>query len=125
MEKMRGLAERHRATIASATKRATAAEQIGKFNESKLKERTAELKALQQRVELTRQCVQLSKELAVVLPKLDESKKKLEIMNDKANRHEVKITSLRAECDRFESQFQDLKKKYSDLIAELDSLLMN
>ncbi|KAF9563936.1 hypothetical protein CPC08DRAFT_705655 [Agrocybe pediades] len=76
MDRLRAQTEARRATIASATKRAAAAEQTVALLESALQEKNRIAIDLQKRIELTRQSKQLSKELLTTLQKLDEATSK-------------------------------------------------
>jgi len=70
------LADTHRATIASATKRAMEAEQLIKPKEELLKKRTDERDELEKRLHLMQQYVKLSKDLKTTRQKLDEAANK-------------------------------------------------
>ncbi|KAJ3517750.1 hypothetical protein NLJ89_g306 [Agrocybe chaxingu] len=118
----RVLLETRRAQLATASKRAAEAERIAQINEAKLKEKTAEVERLQQRLYLAQQRCQLTKELLVVLPKLDEAKMKLAALTETADRCDAKLQSLQSESDVFEAKFQRTKKEYDDLVREMEGL---
>jgi hypothetical protein len=69
------LPAKHRLTIESATQRAIEAERIGIIHETTLKDKIEEIRVLQETVDLTRQCSNLTKELVVTLQKLDEQQR--------------------------------------------------
>ncbi|KIM44554.1 hypothetical protein M413DRAFT_442517 [Hebeloma cylindrosporum] len=125
MQKLRGLAESHRATIASATKRAKDAEQLIKPKEELLKKRTQERDELEKRVYLMRQYVTLSKDLKTTRQKLEEAEKKLLLANDKASHLEAKLQSLHAESDTLESKYQNSRRRHNELISEMENLGFN
>ncbi|KAF9480505.1 hypothetical protein BDN70DRAFT_877490 [Pholiota conissans] len=125
MDRIKGITEARRAALALATKRAAEAEQAAKVKESLLKERTKQATDLQNRVELTRQSNRLMKDLLQALQKLDEAKKKLDAATEKSKIFEIKQQELHDQADSFESKFQESKKKYNQLVLELDNLSIN
>jgi len=116
------LADTHRATIASATKRAVEAEQLIKSKELLIQKRTEERDELEKRLHLLQQYVRLAKDLKTTRQKLDELEDRLLFANDKAAFFEAKIQSLNAESDISESKYQNSRKKYNELIGEMESL---
>lgn len=70
------LVDAHRATIATATKRAVDAEKLIKQEEELLKKRTDERDELEKRLHLMQQYVKLSKDLKTTRQKLDEAENK-------------------------------------------------
>ncbi|KDR80587.1 hypothetical protein GALMADRAFT_276828 [Galerina marginata CBS 339.88] len=123
MEQLRGAPRR--ATITSASKRLAQAEQAAKTIELALKQKNEMANDLQKRVELTRQCSQLTKELVVTLGKVGEAKKRLTLVTEKADRLDAKLQSLHEETNGFEFGYQKSKKDYSELVIELEHLGIN
>ena len=63
---------KYRMTIESATQRAIESERIGKIHEAALKNKIEEIRILQETIDLTHQCSEMTKELVVTLQKLAE-----------------------------------------------------
>ncbi|KAF8909324.1 hypothetical protein CPB84DRAFT_1958918 [Gymnopilus junonius] len=122
MDKLRNLAEARRATIANASKRATEAEETVKKHQSALSQKEDMVKDLQKRIELTRQCNLIMKDLTRTLSKLDEAKGKLLIVTEKAERLDSKLQSIHEATDLCESKYQVSRKNYNDLVLELENL---
>ncbi|KAF8817493.1 hypothetical protein BYT27DRAFT_7074890, partial [Phlegmacium glaucopus] len=112
----------YRLTIETATQRAIEAERIGKIHETTLKDKIEEIRTLQEKVDLMRQCSKLTKDLVLTLQKLDEKQKIYQSLNEKAESLEGKVEALRGECDIFETKYRHSRKRHDDLISELRSL---
>ncbi|KAF9531717.1 hypothetical protein CPB83DRAFT_848608 [Crepidotus variabilis] len=125
MEHVSKVIATRKAQLDNAKARLAAAESSVRDGEIKLRERRKEEEILQKKIELAKQYNQASKELLLVLQKLDGSKKRLAIVEDRSKRAESIVQSLLSQAEEFELKYRETKKNYNDLLYDLSSMGLN